>query len=264
MCIIWLHVSTNHHKWLPTGIRPVGNFLLPKSWVINMKKLKFYTEIAYFVALVMLGLGTALMAYGDLGISTVVAPSYVLYLYVSKIWPLFSFGVAQYVVQAAILILLMIIMKKAKFFYLLSFGAAIIHGIALDAAMLLTAKLPNNTYLQIVLFIIGVILSCASLALVFGSYLPPQSYELFSKELSHKLNKPVHKMVNLYNFGSLVLAVVLSLALFGKLKGVGIGTLVCVVIYGYLINFFQKAYNKLFYFTDKFPIRKYFEERENK
>ncbi len=227
-----------------------------------MKKIKFYTEIAYFISLIILGLGTALMAYGDLGISTVVAPSYVLYLFVSKYLPFFSFGVAQYVVQVVIVILLIIILKKAKSYFLMSFIAGIIHNTSLDIAMLFISLLPNNIYLRIFLFCAGVILACASLALIFCSYLPPMSYEMFSKELAKKFKKPVYKMVNLFNLGSLVVAVALSLIFFGKLKGVGIGTLVCVVCYGYIINFFQKTYNKLFEFTDKFKFRKFFEESE--
>ena len=229
-----------------------------------MKKPVFYTEIAYCLSLIILGLSTALMAYGDFGISTVVAPSYVLYLFVSKFWPFFSFGVAQYVVQIAIVVLLIIILKKAKSYFLMSFIAGIIHNTALDISMLFIALLPNNIYLRIGLFAVGVILACASLALIFVSYLPPMSYEMFSKELAKKFKKPVHKMVNLYNLGSLIVAVALSLIFFGKLKGVGIGTLICAFSYGYIIRFFQKTYNKLFEFTDKLNFRKFFEESEEK
>lgn len=227
-----------------------------------MKKIVFYTEIAYFLALLMLGFGTALMAYGDLGVSMVIAPAYILYLYASQFLSFFGFGVAQYAVQALLILLLMLIMRKAKFFYLLSFVAAIINGIALDGGMMLVASLPTNIYMQIIAFIVGAVISCGSLALLFRCYLPPQSYELFSKEIAAKVNKPIHKVVNFYNLGSLLLSVILSFLFFGMLKGVGIGTVACSLLYGYIIGFFQKIYNKLFCFVDKFPWRKYFEESE--
>ena len=61
-----------------------------------MKKPVFYTEIAHVLALVLLALGTALTAYGDLGISMVVAPAYILHLKLSQVFPFFTFGVAGY------------------------------------------------------------------------------------------------------------------------------------------------------------------------
>ena len=100
------------------------------------------------------------------------------------------------------------------------------------------------------------------LALLLASYFPPEAYELFSKEVAAKLRKPVHKVVNVYNLCSLLLAVILSLALFDTIKGIGIGTVACALVYGFIINFFQKAFGKRFRFEDRFPWRKYFEESE--
>lgn len=44
----------------------------------------FYTEAAYFIGLVTLALGTALMERADFGMSMVVAPAYLVYLKVSE------------------------------------------------------------------------------------------------------------------------------------------------------------------------------------
>ena len=228
-----------------------------------MKKPVFYTEIAYFIALAMLAFGTALTAYGDFGISMVVAPAFILHLYVSQFLPWFSFGVAEYVLQAIVLLVMMLILRRAKLSYLLSFCATVLYGLALDASMMLTALFPVNLGLRIVVYIVGAVICCSSIALLFGCYFPPEAYELFSKEISAKFRKPVHKMVNLYNAASLSIAVILSLAFFGTFKGIGIGTVACAILYGFVIQFFQKIYSKLFRFEDKFPLRKYFEESED-
>mgnify|MGYP003445693350 CR=1 FL=1 len=74
-----------------------------------MKKLTFYTESAYIVGLIMLAFGTALMTRGGYGMSMVVAPAYILHLKLSEIWPFFTFGVAEYLLQAVIILLMMII-----------------------------------------------------------------------------------------------------------------------------------------------------------
>ena len=111
-----------------------------------MKKTVFYTELAFFIGLALLAFGTSLTAYGNVGISMVVAPAYVLHLYVSQFLPWFSFGVAEYVLQAIVLLVLIIIMRKAKWTYLLSFGVTLLYGVFLDAFMKLTALLPQNPY----------------------------------------------------------------------------------------------------------------------
>ncbi len=224
-----------------------------------MKKTVFYTEIAYLLGMFLLAAGTALTAYGGFGISMVVAPAYILHLYVSRFWPLFSFGMAEYVLQALLLLLMTLFLRKAKLSYLLSFGAAILYGLFLDGAMALTGLLPENLYGQIGAYILGVLLCCSAIALLFSSYLPPAAYEMFVKELSAKLHKPIHTVKTIYDCSSLALAVLLSLAFFGGFEGIGIGTVLCAFCYGWIIRFFQKLYDKRFQFTDKFPLRKHFE-----
>ena len=114
-----------------------------------MKKPVFYTEIAYFAALALLAFGTALTAYGDLGISMVVAPAFLLHLYISQFLPWFSFGIAEYVLQAIVLLVLIIVLRKAKLSYLLSFVATLFYGFVLDGSMMLTALLPVNLWLPV-------------------------------------------------------------------------------------------------------------------
>ena len=224
-----------------------------------MKKTVFYTELAFFLGLALLALGTSLTAYGNIGISMVVAPAYVLHLFVSQFLPWFSFGVAEYVLQAIVLLVLILVLRKAKWSYLLSFGVTLLYGFALDGSMTLTAMLPDNLYWRIGAYIVGAVICCNALTLLFTSYFPPEAYELFSKEIAAKHQKPVHRIVNIYNLCSLLLAVILSLTLFHRIEGIGIGTVICAFAYGYIIKFFQTVYGKLFRFEDKFSWRKFFE-----
>lgn len=227
-----------------------------------MKKPVLYTETAYFLALALLSIGTALTAYGDLGISMVVAPAYILHLKLSQVFPFFTFGVAGYTLQAVVLVVMMLLLRKVKFVYLLSFAAAVFYGFTLDGAMLLTGLLPQDMPLQVALYIVGGIFCCAGLAFLFNTYLPPEAYELFVKELSLKLQKSVATVKTVYDCGSLALSIVLSFLLFGTIRGIGIGTVACAFLYGILIRMFQNFYNERFCFADKFPLRKYFEEGE--
>ena len=241
------------------------------------KKLVFYTEIAYFVGLFLLAFGTALTIYGGFGVSMVVAPAYILHCFVSQYFEWFTFGMAEYVLQAFLLLLTVIILRKAKWTYLLSFVAAILYGVVLDASMKLTALFPQDVLaLQIIVYIIGIIVCCLSIALLFSTYFPPEAYEMFVKEISAKFKKPIHKVKTFYDCGSLVVAILLCTILLSPLKAdsiggvfdnfmkydIGIGTIVCAFIYGFIIKFFQKIYYVFFRFEDRFALRKYFEESE--
>ena len=242
----------------------------------HMKKLTFYTEIAYFVGLFFLAFGTALTTYGGFGMSMVVAPAYILHLFVSQFLPFFSFGMAEYTLQAIILVVLMIILRKAKWSYLLSFGAAVLYGLALDLSMKITAFFPQSLVLQIIVYLIGVIIICASIALLFSAYLPPEAYEMFVKEFSAKFKKPIPQVKIIYDCASLVIAIILCIVLFSPFSegsfmatlnnfmnhGIGIGTVACAFINGFIIGFFQKIYGIIFNFKDGFKLRKYFEEVE--
>ena len=69
-----------------------------------MKKRVFYTEWAYAVAMAGLSLSVALMTRADFGVSMVVAPAYLLYLKVNPVLPFFTFGMAEYTLQAVLLL----------------------------------------------------------------------------------------------------------------------------------------------------------------
>ena len=108
-----------------------------------MKKRVFYTEWAYALGMIFLAIGTALMEKADFGMSMVVAPAYLAYLKLSPVLPFFSFGMAEYTLQAVILAGMMLILRRVKRAYFFSFVTAVIYGFLLDGAMGLAALLPE-------------------------------------------------------------------------------------------------------------------------
>lgn len=85
-----------------------------------MKK-TLHSETAYLLGILALTFGTALMEKADFGVSMVVAPAYLVYLKVSEILPAFTFGMAEYSLQALLIIVLSLIMKGFRKKYLFSF-----------------------------------------------------------------------------------------------------------------------------------------------
>ena len=229
-----------------------------------MKKPVFYTEAAFVIGLVLLAFGTALTAYGDFGISMVVAPAYILHLKVSEFLPFFSFGMAEYVLQAIVLLLMIVLLRKFRLVWLLSFVTAVLYGLILDASMLLMALLPDIFALRLVIYILGALVCDVGISLLFRTYLPPEVYELFMKNLARKFGKPVSTVKTVYDCVSMAVAIAMSLLFFGAFRGIGIGSVICALINGALIRAFTRLSDRMFEFNDRFSLRDRFEEREEK
>ena len=139
-------------------------------------KRTFFCEVAYFVGIIVLALGTALMERANFGMSMVVAPAYLIHLKVSQMLPFFSFGMSEYVFQGFLLCVLSLVMRKGKKSYLLSFVTAFVYGLILDAVMAAVALLPfEGLWWQIVFYIVGMIVCAIGVALLFHTYFPPEA-----------------------------------------------------------------------------------------
>jgi len=142
-----------------------------------LKKPVVYTELAFSIGLLLLALGTALMSAGGFGVSMVVAPAYILHLKLSQSLPFFSFGMAEYVLQAIVLIMMMCALRQAKVSYLFTVVTAVVYGFLLDGAMALTSLLPQNVFgLQILSYGFGDLLCALAISFLLRGYLPPAAY----------------------------------------------------------------------------------------
>ena len=224
-----------------------------------MKQQKiFYTEAAYVLGIMILALGTAFMERADFGLSMVVAPAYLLHLRISQYIPAFTFGMAEYSLQAALLMILSLVLRRFKLKYLFSFVTAVIYGLTLDVAMLLVGLLPlAGLMCRIIFFIIGMLLCSVGVSLLFHTYLPPEAYELFVIEIAAKTKVNINIVKTVYDCISCLLGIVLSFAFFGlwHFEGVKFGTILCALINGFLIGKCSKVIESVFEFRDGLHIR---------
>lgn len=217
----------------------------------------FYTELAYVVGLITLALGTALMERADLGMSMVVAPAYLIYLKISQFFSWFTFGMAEYCFQALLIIILSIILMKFKYQYLFSFITAFLYGNILDIVMRIVGMVPESGYVQrIVFYVLGTIVCSIGVSFLFHTYITPEAYELYVKEIAEKTGKNIHTIKTIYDCCSCTIAIILSFAFFGLFvfKGVKIGTVICALINGWLIGKCSKFLEKIFEFKDGFRV----------
>lgn len=227
-----------------------------------MKRNVFYTELSYVFGMLILALGSAMMTYADFGLSMVVAPAYLLHLKVSQYLPFFSFGTAEYTLQAVLLIVMCLVLRRFRLSYLFSFVTAVLYGFTLDGSLFLLSFIPvNGIVMRFVYYVLGMVLCAVGVALFFRTYIAPEVYELFVKELSGKLGARISVVKTIYDCISCGIAVVLSFVFFGlwNLEGVGWGTVVCALINGRIIGWVSAWLEKHFEFRDGKNWRKYFE-----
>ena len=225
-------------------------------------KRTFFTEVAYVFGIVILAAGTAFMEKADLGMSMVVAPAYLLHLKISRYFPVFSFGMAEYTLQAVLLLALIIILRKFKKSYLFSFVTAVLYGLTLDGAMLIVAPLPCDGWpLRILFYALGMLICAMGISLFFHTYISPEVYELWVKEISAKQQLDINRVKTVYDCTSCVVSIIMSFAFFGlwNFEGVKIGTIVSASLNGFLIGKMTVLFERFFEFKDGMPFRKYFE-----
>lgn len=228
----------------------------------KMKK-TFFTEAAYLIGIVILAIGTAFMERADFGMSMVVAPAYILHLKISEYFSFFTFGMAEYALQAVLIILLSLINRKIKRAYLFSFGTAVLYGLILDRAISAIALIPYNAVVFRGLCFGGGMLMCAAgVALLFNTYISPEAYELFVKEIAAKSNIPINRVKTAYDCSSFAVSVIMSFALFGlgRFEGIKFGTVINALLNGWLIGKASLLFGRVFEFRDGLPLRKYFEK----
>ena len=227
-----------------------------------MNQKTFYTEIAYLLGLLILALGTAFMERADFGVSMVVAPAYLIHLKVSEVLPFFSFGMAEYTLQAVVILAMILILRRIKLSYFFSFVTAVLYGLTLDGAMALIALLPEGSFgVKLGWFLIGMLLCSIGVSLLFHTYISPEAYELFVKEISAKLQRDSHKCKTAYDCVSCLIAILLSFLFFGfgHFEGVKLGTIFCALVNGSLIGRCTAWFEKRWDFQDGLPFRKYFQ-----
>ncbi len=226
-----------------------------------MKK-KCSTELAYVCGIVFVAMGVVLMEKADFGVSMVVAPAYLLYRWLSPTWSFVSFGMAEYALQAVLLLIMVLILRRFRLSYLFSFITAVIYGFVLDGFMALGTLLPADFLWQrAIWYVLGMLFCSAGVSAMFHTYISPEVYELFVKELSGYFHININLFKTGYDCVSTLIGVIMSFLIFGAWHFVGVswGTVLCALINGTIIGRFSAFYEKHWTFYDRFPWRRFFE-----
>ena len=203
------------------------------------------------------------MEAADFGVSMVVAPAYLLHLKLSQILPFFTFGMAEYSLQAVLLLLLIAVLRKFKISYLFSFVTAVLYGMVLDLNMAAVSLIPCETVpVRVIFYIVGLLLCSVGVSMFFHTYISPEVYELFVKEASTKFHVDIHKFKTVYDCVSCVTGILMSFLFFGfgQFEGVKFGTILCALINGWTIGQCTALLERFFDFRDGWNLRRFFEK----
>ena len=179
-------------------------------------KRTFSTELAYVFGIVFVAWGVVLMEKADFGVSMVVAPAYLLYRWLSPAWSVVTFGMAEYCLQAVLLLAMCLLLRRFRVSYLFSFVTAVVYGFVLDAFMLLGAMLPaGSVWLRAIYYVLGMLFCAAGVSAMFHTYISPEVYELFVKEVSAHFGADINRFKTGYDCVSCLIGVAMSFLAFG-------------------------------------------------
>lgn len=224
-------------------------------------KRRFSTELAYVFGIVLVAAGVVLMEKADFGVSMIVAPAYLLYRWLSPVWNFFTFGMAEYSFQALLLIMMALVIRRFRVSYLFSFVTAVVYSLVLDGLMLPGSLLPASLLWQRgIYYVLGMVLCAAGVSAMFHTYISPEVYELFVREVSSHLGIGISSFKTGYDCASCLTGILLSFIIFGlwRFEGISWGTILCALVNGRIIACFSSFYERHWTFYDRFPWRKYF------
>ena len=221
------------------------------------KTLTVYTELAFVAANVIMGLGVAMLAAADLGMSMTGAPAYLL----SLRFPRFSFGTCELFIQLILILLTFAVMGRVRLRLFLSLLSGSVYALFLDLwraviPALNPAVTPAGAFPfwgRAVLFVVGVVLVMFSVAVFFRSYIYPQSYDLFVRELCRKYGFPKSKAKTGFDCAFLLLSIVLSLLFFSRIQAIGVGTVALSLCGGSILGLFDRLLTRTTRFKPLFP-----------
>lgn len=229
---------------------------------LEKKKPIFSNELAYVLGMILVAFSVACMEKANFGVSMVVAPAYLLYLKISPLYSFFTFGMAEYTLQAVLLVIMILVLRKFRLSYFFSFVTAVLYGFTLDLCMLIFKTIDSSAvWVKIILYLAGMIIGAIGISLFFHSYISPEVYELFVKEVSKKIGMDINKFKTIYDCTSCAISIILSFSFFGlwHFEGIKIGTVICALFNGTLIGLSSKFLESKFEFKDCLPWRKFFE-----
>ncbi len=194
----------------------------------------------YFLGLLILALGLVLNSKTGLGVTPIVSVAYV-----SSVIFGYSFAdmtLVLYILFILVQFIIHLVQKKNKVVFLQDFAQILVSLIFTRIMNLFSVYIPmieNNMFLSIILLVIAIVCTGIGAALSLDMRLIPNPGDGIVGTLSDTFSINMGTMKNIFDFGSILIALVLSYICTRSIVGIGIGTFIAMVGVGRTIAFFN-------------------------
>lgn len=199
--------------------------------------------ILLIVSIIINGFAVSVYVKSNFGVSTNSSIPFV----VSSIMPALSLGTTTIMFQILLLIILVFTCGLKKE-YLISLILGCLFGSVIDIWDFLWIKIPIERLHPIILYIIAFFTLAFGIALTLSTELPTLPYDYFTKDIATKTGKTIGFIKTASDIAYVVISIILSYLIAGKIYGVGIGTIISMLFTGifvHLLHKFIKKYLKL-------------------
>lgn len=180
-------------------------------------------------------LAVSIYVASNFGVSTVSSIPLIL----SAIVPSFSLGFATILFQI-VLILILCYLYKFQLKYLASLFLGIFFGVIVDLCNQLWTFIPIYNLPNVVIFLIALFLLPFGISLTVRSNLTALPFDLIISDLALYSKQSVANIKLWFDIICVIITLVLSYAFFKTIIGIGLGTILSMLVNGKLLQFYLK------------------------
>lgn len=220
------------------GLLLSNHFYLIGEWM--MKKITIKSLIIYLSGLVILCVGTVLNTKTNLGVAAISGVSYVL----SKTTSL-TLGTATFLIYCIFIIMQWLINKKVDLLTVLQLPVSLLFGRLTDFVNTRVLVFEaNNLVSGFIMLAFAIVLSALGVTLMVSQNLVPNAPDGAVQAIANKLGWTFGKAKVVFDLACISVSVVIALVMSGHIIGIGIGSLLSMLLIGNCCNMFKKVLGK--------------------
>ncbi len=189
----------------------------------------------YSIGLVILCIGVVLNTKTNLGVAAINVTPFV----ISKTTTI-SLGNAVFIMYCLFILCQMILLKKVELKTLLQLPVSLLFGRLVDLFNGLLNFEAQNIVIGLVMLIIAIVLVALGTTLVIAQDLIPNAPDGFVNTIGKVTNKSFGYIKLRFDIVCVCIAAVLSYLLAGRIIGIGIGTIISMLLTGNMCTLFKK------------------------
>ncbi len=205
-----------------------------------MKKITIKSLIIYLSGLVILCVGTVLNTKTNLGVAAISGVSYVL----SKTTSL-TLGTATFLIYCIFIVMQWVINKRIDLLTVLQLPVSLLFGRLTDFVNTRILVFEANDLVSgFIMLAFAIVLSALGVTLMVSQNLVPNAPDGAVQTIANKLGWTFGKAKVVFDLACISVSVVIALVMSGHLIGIGIGSLLSMLLIGNCCNVFKKVLGK--------------------